>query len=388
MAYLLKIGFTPTQLADSFAIATGGATFLVNRTKTYKKQGLSDAEAEAKAFEDFSAISDETQQSGDPMLISAQQASHLGRLVLAFQNTPMQYTRLMKKAAQDIANGRGDFKTNMSKILYYGFVQNLIFSALSNALFAFIPGFDDDEPEEDALDKKTERILNNMIDTILRGSGLTGAVVSTLKNAIMRYQKEEEKGFTADHAYTILELINVSPPIGSKARKVYNAIQTKKFDGDVMEKQGWDPTLYGKFNVSPNYEILGSLTSAGLNVPLDRALAEVDAISEALDARNTSFQRLALGLGWRSWDVNAAKEEEEYVKTTAKKKRKAEGKKKAAETRKKKQQQKLDELALMSPEEKQAYMAEEKRRRSEAARKASATRAENKRKKQEILMQQ
>ena len=388
VAYLLKIGFTPTQLADSFAIATGGATFLVNRTKTYKKQGLSDAEAEAKAFEDFSAISDETQQSGDPMLISAQQASHLGRLVLAFQNTPMQYTRLMKKAAQDIANGRGDFKTNMSKILYYGFVQNLIFSALSNALFALIPGFDDDEPEEDALDKKTERILNNMIDTILRGSGLTGAVVSTLKNAIMRYQKEEEKGFTADHAYTILELVNVSPPIGSKARKVYNAIQTKKFDGDVMEKQGWDPTLYGKFNVSPNYEILGSLASAGLNVPLDRALAEVDAISEALDARNTSYQRLALGLGWRSWDVNAVKEEEEYVKTTAKKKRKEEGRKKAAETRKRKQQQKLDELALMSPEEKQAYMAEEKRKRSEAAKKAAATRAENKRKKQEILMQQ
>ena len=177
VSYLLKIGFTPTQLADSFAIATGGATFLINRTKSYKKQGFDQETAEAKAFEDFSAISDETQQSGDPMLISAQQASHLGRLVLAFQNTPMQYTRLMKKAAQDIVNGRGDFKTNMSKILYYGFIQNLIFSALSNALFALIPGFDDDEPEEDALDKKTERILNSMVDTILRGSGLTGAEI-------------------------------------------------------------------------------------------------------------------------------------------------------------------------------------------------------------------
>ena len=385
IAYLLKIGFTPTQLADSFAIATGGATFLINRTKTYKKQGLSQADAEAKAFEDFSAISDETQQSGDPMLISAQQASHLGRLVLAFQNTPMQYTRLMKKAAQDIANGRGDFKTNMSKILYYGFVQNLIFSALQNALFALIPGFDDEEPEEDALDKKTERILNNMLDTILRGSGLTGAVVSTLKNAIMRYQKEEEKGFTADHAYTILELVNVSPPIGSKARKVYNAIQTKKFDGDVMKAQGWDPTLEGKFNVSPYYEITGQLSSAFLNLPLDRMLAEVDAISEALDTRNTSYQRLALGLGWRTWDVDAKKEEEEYVKLVGKLTRKEEGKKKAKATREKKKQEELDRLAAMTPAEKQKYLNDLKRKRSESARKAAETRRINKRKKDSIL---
>jgi hypothetical protein len=337
IAYLLKIGFTPTQLADSFAIATGGATFLINRTKTYKKQGLSQAEAEAKAFEDFSAISDETQQSGDPMLISAQQASHLGRLVLAFQNTPMQYTRLMKKAGQDLINGRGDAKTNISKIAYYGFVQNLIFSGLQNALFALIPGFDDEEKEDEQYEKiintKTERIVNSMVDTILRGSGLTGAVVSTLKNTINRYYKEEKKGYNADHAYTLLELANVSPPIGSKLRKVYGGIQTKKFDRDVMEAQGWDVTLDGRFNISPNYEILGSLTSAGLNLPLDRALAEVDAISEMLDARNTSYQRIALGLGWRTWDVNADKEEEEKVKVEGKARRKVEGQEKAKRTR-------------------------------------------------------
>jgi len=129
VSYLLKIGFTPTQIADSFAIATGGATFLINRTKKYEKQGLSKKEAEAKAFEDFGRISDETQQSGDPMLISQQQSSHLGRLILAFQNTPMQYTRLMKKAGKDIINRRGSDVENLSKIAYYGFVQNLIFSS-------------------------------------------------------------------------------------------------------------------------------------------------------------------------------------------------------------------------------------------------------------------
>ena len=388
IAYLLKIGFTPTQIADSFAIATGGATFLINRTKTYKKQGLSQAEAEAKAFEDFSAISDETQQSGDPMLVSAQQSSHLGRLILAFQNTPMQYTRLMKKAGQDLINGRGDAKTNLSKIAYYGFVQNLIFSALQNSLFALLPGFDDEEEDDEQYEKiintKTERIVNSMVDTVLRGSGLTGAVVSTLKNVINRYYKEEKKGYNADHAYTLLELANVSPPIGSKMRKVYGAIQTKKFDKDVMEAQGWDVTLDGRFNISPNYEILASLSSAGLNLPLDRALAEIDGIAEALDTRNTSYQRLALGLGWRTWDVNAEKEEEEFVKTEGKARRKQEGKEKAKKTRAENRKKKLDDYAAMTPKERAEYDAELKAKRKESARKATATRKETKRVKDSI----
>ncbi len=334
-AYLLKIGFTPTQIADSMAIASGGATFLINRTKTYVKQGMSKAEAEAKAFQDFTKISDETQQSGDPMLISSQQSSHLGRLILAFQNTPMQYTRLIKKAGQDIINGRGDFKTNVSKIMYYGFVQNLIFSGLSNALFALIPGFDDEEADEDDLDKKSRRILNNMIDTILRGSGLGGAVVSTLKNAIQRYQFEAAKGsFKADHVNTLIELLNVSPPIGSKVRKVYSAIQTKDvYEKDVIAERGFDVTIDGRFNISPTYNVIGNLTSAFLNLPLDRLVVELQAVSEALDERNTAYQRIALGLGWRTWDVNAKNEEGDLIKVTAKEERKVLSKEKAAETR-------------------------------------------------------
>ena len=38
VSYLLKIGYTPTQLADSFAIASGGAPFYRNRIKTYLKR--------------------------------------------------------------------------------------------------------------------------------------------------------------------------------------------------------------------------------------------------------------------------------------------------------------------------------------------------------------
>ena len=340
ISYLLKIGFTPTQIADSMAIASGGASFYRNRINTYVKQGMSKTEAESKAWADFSKISDEAQQSGDPALVSQQQASVLGRLILAFQNTPMQYTRLMKKAGLDIVNGRGDFKTNFSKIIYYGAVQNFIFSALQNVLFAMIPGFDDDEEETDEkkklkADTKTSRIIHSMVDTILRGSGLAGAVGSTIKNTVRKFLQEEEKGFTADHAYTLIEAANISPPIGSKLRKLYNSIQTWKFDKDVVKERGFDVTLNGKLNISPTYDIIGNVTSALLNLPLDRALIEIEGILEALDERNTKYQRIALALGWRTWGVNAKNEEEDLIKVEAKAKRKIEGKKKAKETREK-----------------------------------------------------
>jgi len=367
VSYLLKIGFTPTQIADSFAIATGGSTFLINRTKKYEKQGLSKKEAEAKAFEDFGRISDETQQSGDPMLISQQQSSHLGRLILAFQNTPMQYVRLMKKAGKDIINRRGSDVENLSKIAYYGFVQNLIFSSLQSALFALIPGFDDEEEDDAKLEDKAIRTANSMVDTILRGTGIVGAVIATLKNAIMRYKKEDEKGFTADQTYTMLELANLSPPIGSKLRKVYSAMQTRKFNKDVIDYMGMHVKLDGKLNPSPNYEIIANISSAVANIPADRLLSEIKSINEAFDSRNTSYQRAALALGWRTWDVNVKNEEQDLIKTYFKQQRKELGKKKAAEKRKAKKQEEINRLKAMTPEQLKQYKIDKYKKRKEAA---------------------
>ena len=348
ISYLLKIGFTPTQLADSFAIASGGATFYRNRINTYKKQGMTTEDAEKKAFEDFSSIAEETQQSADPMLISSQQASVLGRLVLAFQNTPMQYTRLIKKAGQDLINRRGNPMTNISKIIYYGFVQNLIFSTLQNAMFALLPGFDDEEEdfktdkerekyfekEQRREDSKIARTLNSMVDTLLRGSGLAGAVASTIKNVIMEYSEQKDKTpIEKENADIIIAALNISPPIGSKVRKLNNFLQTEEFEKDVIAERGFDVTIDGRFQLSPSYDMVGELSSALFNLPLDRAVDEVNAITEALDSRNTSWQRLALAMGWRQWDVNARVEEHDLIKTTAKERRKVEGKEKAKATR-------------------------------------------------------
>ena len=316
----MRVGFTPTQIADSFAISLGGATFYRNRINTYLKQGLSRLDAEAKAFEDFAATSEESQQSARPDMISQQQAGPLGRLILAFQNTPMQYMRLTKKAFLDIKNGRGDLKTNVSKIVYYTAIQNIIFTSMQSALFALL--FANDEEDEEILDKKGMRVANNMTDTILRGGGIYGAVASTAKNMILKFMEQEKKGFRADHAYTMIEMANLSPPIGSKLRKIYSATQTYKFNRDEIAERG--------FHISnPAYQAIGNVVSGVTNVPLDRLFNKINNLRAASNNENETWQRIANVMGWNTWDIGSKlPEDAEDRKTKPSKKRKRKVKKK------------------------------------------------------------
>lgn len=374
ISYLQKIGFTPTQAADSFSIAVSGATFYRNRVNTYLKAGDTVEVAEEKAFNDFSIITDQSMQSADPMYVSKQQTTALGRIILAFGNTPMQYNRLIKKATLDLVNKRGDWRTNVSKIVYYGALQNILFSALQSALF--IPlGYDDDEEPDtskmtkeekkayEKLQKKQEdkitNMVNGMADTLLRGSGVYGAAIATVKNTIMEYFKQEEKEMFADHAYTVLALTSVSPPISSKARKLYGSIRISKFEKDVIAERGWEVTRDGKLNLAPNYRILGNVTVATTNLPLDRVVEKVNNMAEVMDSRNTKLQRGALALGWKDWELNVKNEENETIKATAKEKRKEEGIEKAIETRYENKKIEKEMFRGLSTKEKIAYRKKE-----------------------------
>ena len=294
MAYLLKLGFKPTQIADSFAIASGGATFYRNRTNTYLKEGFSQKEAQEKAFADMKENANISQQSSDPSLISKQQASILGRFILAFQNTPMQYARITKKAAVDLIKGRGDWKTNVSKIVYYTFVQNLIFNALQQALFAL--AFGDDDEDEKIMEKNDGRLLNGMVDSVLRGTGIYGAVAATAKNVAIEFYKQDQKDGRADHAYTMLQFANVSPPIGSKLRKLYSSTQTRKFNKKEMKKMGYSIE-------NPAVQSIAQAIEAFTNVPTGRAANKVKNISEALNEDNENWQRIALMMGWSTYEI-------------------------------------------------------------------------------------
>jgi len=292
LAHLLKMGFLPTRVADSFAIAAGGATFLRNRINTYINKGMPKGEAETKAWQDMIDSSEPVQQSSDPSLISREQRSVLGMTVLAFQNVTMQYSRRMKKAIIDLAKGRGDVKTNVSRIVYYGVVQNLVFNALQSALFSL--AFDDDE---DKKLHKRDKTINGMLDSLLRGLGIPGAVVATSKNTIIEYAKQKKKGWSEDQTYTLLQLLNISPPIGSKARKFYSSTQTEKFNKKIIpEMSVWDIS-------NPRYQSIGNAVEAITNVPMGRTVNKINNVKQALDSDNATWQRIAMMLGWNRWDV-------------------------------------------------------------------------------------
>ena len=342
ISYLLKKGFLPTQIGDSFAIASGGAAFYRNRINYNLKQGMSEVEAEKAAWKEFLKVTDQTQQSGDPRDVSQQQRSAAGRLVLAFQNTSMQQARLVKKAGLDLINNRGDAKTNISKIVYYTAVQNIIFGALQSALFATIFSSDSDEEKEkkkQTLEDKWLNIGNNIVDTILRGSGMAGAVVATLKNVYLKYNDENKKGFKAEYAKVLTEAANIAPPLGSKFTKMMGAMNTREFEKDVIAKRGWDVTQNGRLSLSPSYSVLGKTAEAATNLPLDRFVTKVNNLSEALDSRNKSWQRIALAIGYSPYVVGVKNEEADIIKAEAKVQRKIEGKEKAAETRAKKKEE-------------------------------------------------
>ena len=289
---LLSKGFVLTRIADSFAIAAGGSTFYRNQIKAYMKSGMDQKAAEKQAFDDFYAVAETSQQSSNPSKISQQQASGAGRVILAFANTPMQYNRIIKRATQDLINGRGDWKTNVSKIVYYGAIQNLIFNALQNALFALAFGEEEEEKED-----KTGRIANGMADSLLRGLGIQGAAVVAVKDALITIYKQanKEKG-APEFRKAIADLFGFSPPLDSKVRKLNSGLNTLSWEREKMSQEG--------FNLNnPAYLAYAQVLAGLTNIPLDRAIQKINNLRAVTSDSSAKWQKVALLMGWSTWDL-------------------------------------------------------------------------------------
>jgi hypothetical protein len=319
VSYILQKGFLPTQIADSFAIASGGATFYRNRINDLvKNEGLSEAEAKKQAMLEWRQVAEISQQSSDPSKISAQQSSDLGRVILAFANTPMQYARLQKRAAQDLINRRGDPKSHVSKIIYYGVVQNLIFNALQQALFAI--GFGDDD--EDKKEKQYFKTANGMLDSLLRGLGIAGASASVVKNFLLDvYERSGRK--RPEYVDSVYKLLQISPPISSKISKVRQAAY--QFDSKKRREEIFDK---GFSLDNPAYEASAKVISATTNVPIDRLYSKINNIEAALAEDTETWQSVAMMAGWPEWQIKP--------KQTSKKDTKPKNKKQVKENLEKK----------------------------------------------------
>ena len=289
IAYILNQGFVMTRVADSWAIASGGATLYRNRIKSLMDGGMPQAMAEAQAMDTWRKISEENQQSSSAMRISQQQASGAGRLVLAFGNTPMQYSRIMKRAGQDLANNRGDWKSNVSKIVYYGAAQNLLFNSLQNSLWT--EAFDEDGDG----DGKAARTINGMGDSLLKGLGIQGSAAIAIKNSLMTIAKENDKD-SPEFRKAISDLFDFSPPLDTKIRKLNSAANTFSWQREEIANQGFSLN-------NPAYLATAQVVSATTNIPADRAIQKINNIRQVFNKESELWQKVALTLGWSSWDV-------------------------------------------------------------------------------------
>jgi len=305
----LRLGFLPTQIGDNIAIATGGAAFYRNRVNKYIKDGFPVDVAEKKAFTDFQNITQSTQQSARPDMTSMQQAMWIGKLVLNFLNTPSQYNRIIKKAGSDLLNRRitppnttqtQSDMSNMSRILYYGAAQNLIFYSLQTALFAVMFGSEDEDEEKrvEQFLKKKERVINGSIDTILRGSGIYGVAVSTLKNMAIKFMEQREKGYNPDESAVIMEMLNFSPVVGIKARRIVNAEKTLNYNKKVIKEME-------TFDIdNPMWSAVTNYTQTITTAPTNKIYQKTINLRNAADNDYTALQRLMFLSGYTTWSLN------------------------------------------------------------------------------------
>jgi glutamyl/glutaminyl-tRNA synthetase len=204
--------------------------------------------------------------------------------------------------------------SNLSRMAYYFAIQNLIFYSLQSALFMAM--FDDDEDDERWLTKK-ERMINGSIDSVLRGSGVMGGVIATLKNMAIKWHEQRDKGWNKDESAVLMEMLNVSPPLGIKARKMVNAEKTLKYNKDVIKEME-------TFDIdNPQWSAYTNYIESTTNIPLNRLYNKTQNVRESLDNQHSALERALMFSGWSKWNIGLDDSEKiEEVKETIKKKKK------------------------------------------------------------------
>jgi hypothetical protein len=107
---------------------------------------------------------------------------------------------------------------------------------------------------------------------------------------------------------SVWKLFDVAPPLDSKITKMRSALNTLDWSGDEIKEAGL--TLE-----NPAAMASAQIISATTNVPLDRVLRIYDNTRAAVASDTEAWQRVALILGWSSWELGMKKEEDEKLTT-------------------------------------------------------------------------
>jgi len=268
--------------------------------------------AEKQAFLDFQVLAERTQQSSRADLLSKQQTSLIGRIILPFANTPMQMNRAGMKDILDLAKGRTKGLRNQSeavgRITYYMGAQVALFAGLQSALFAML--FNDEDVTNEKIASTKTYTLQSTTDSMLRGFGVQGALLSAFKNAILEFFKQNAKpAFKADYSEVGEDLLNISPPLGSKFGMLDLA-------GDKVK---WNRDIPFKFELgNPKLEASLMTIQATTNAPVYSPYQNITNLQHALSDKYETWQRALMSAGWTPYNVGIEQEKKKKKKKKTK----------------------------------------------------------------------
>jgi len=159
-------------------------------------------------------------------------------------------------------------------------------------------------------------MINGSIDSVLRGTGIYGAIVSTIKNMAIKFAEQRGKTYNPDESAVMMEMFNLSPPLGIKARRIVNAEKTFFYNRKVIDEMNF-------FDIdNPQWSAYTNYVQGITNLPVNRLYNKVQNLRQALNSENQAYQRLLMFLGWSQYNLGIENKEVEGVKTKIKRKKK------------------------------------------------------------------
>jgi hypothetical protein len=174
----------------------------------------------------------------------------------------------------------------------------MLFNALQQAVFAAIGN-----GEEDEIDEKTLKTLDGMLTSLLRGMGVGGSIVSALKDVGLDIYDRSQKP-RPEYFKSVFEALNVAPPLDVKVSKWVRGMDAYEYNKDSPEMDDY-------FSIdNPLYMSGALLTASVTNIPLDRLLQKMINVKDALAQDQENWKRIALLMGWSSWQLESGSQEE------------------------------------------------------------------------------
>ena len=103
-------------------------------------------------------------------------------------------------------------------------------------------------------------------------------------------------------------MLNVSPPLGIKARKLVNAEKTLNYNKKVIDEME-------TFDIdNPQWSAVTNYVEATTNVPLNRLYNKTQNVRESLNNQNTALERALMFSGWSQYNLGIENKAVEAVK--------------------------------------------------------------------------